>query len=85
MFPINIPNGSEDTSGHLPLRVLVIFAEVDVCRAGPCASWASPLAPSDSGGNRLGRGEHALGAERAAGEVWGVATMMVLGVGFEVT
>lgn len=44
-----------------------------------------PSAPSDSGGNRLGRGEHGLGALRAAGEVWGVATMMVLGVGFEVT
>lgn len=44
-----------------------------------------PSAPSDSGRNRLGRGEHGLGALRASGEVWGVATMMILGVGFEVT
>ena len=29
-----------------------------------------PSAPGDSGGNRLGKGEHRLRGPRASGEVW---------------
>lgn len=53
-----LPSSSQDTGGHLPLRVLVISAETDMFRAGPCAGQALSLIPgvivekTASGGER---------------------------------
>lgn len=67
---IHVPNRccqmAEDALGHLPLRVLVICAEVHVLVG------LYPSAPSDSGGNRLWRREHGLGGGSGLQEKSGV-------------
>lgn len=85
-------NGSEDTAGHLPLRIPVISAEVDVCWPGPCAGQVHVLARllSNSGRNKLRRGERypvGLGLqEKAEYGVLGCCHRgVVLSVGLEVT
>lgn len=85
-----LPSSSQNTAGHLPLRVLVISAEADMCWVGPCAGQASPFSPwvteeeTASGGERST--PWAQSCRRRVGlEFWGVGHCgVVFSVGLEV-